>query len=374
MSALIQLYEIGGYVDTYAPGFSARVARATHWPSGRDVAFKVLRREHLNDAWVWNQFAVEADLLLRLRHSPVIAQMADCGYVSDDAHDVPAEGEIASHGEKIDSFRSQMALRYGQGWRPYVALELLPEEHCLLNLVRGADGDGVRPFRLPMEEGVDLAMQFVDFLRATHALDVVYWDHKPEHVYWDGRRLRLIDLNVSRLLSADLSVEARAFEKRKDLRHLAAGVLYTVFTGRDFRFQGTPPQAEPSDPLSVDRRFKGPAHLAFGVDDAILPELCDLLQECAGPGSDDPTANSVLDRLRQIAAQIGWELGYPVADAACKARREIQQALATLRHAQAGIKKARQHLLVARSLNPADPDTERLSREADEFYLHRVLP
>ncbi|MBI5715010.1 MAG: hypothetical protein HZC38_16550 [Chloroflexi bacterium] len=43
MTSVQQIYEVGQFIDTNALGYSARVARATHWVSGQDVAFKVLR-------------------------------------------------------------------------------------------------------------------------------------------------------------------------------------------------------------------------------------------------------------------------------------------------------------------------------------------
>jgi hypothetical protein len=266
-----------------------------------------------------------------------------------------------------------------RSWRPYIALELLPAEHSLLNLILGTDGAGARPLRLPTEEGLALALQFADFLREAHAREVVYWDHKPEHMYWDGQRLRIIDLNVSRFLGPSLGAEARAAEKRKDLQHLVAGALYTVFTGRDFRYQDRLPHAVPSSPQAVAERFRAIKRLDFGMDDTLLPELCELLNQFAvgAPPSaaGQHTAEALLEGLRRLAAGLGWEeMGYPVSEEARAARQEIQQGLAELHQAQAIIDRARQRFLKAHTLNPLERDSERLYQDAGEFYQHRVLP
>jgi len=373
MTSLQQIYEVGQYIDTNALGYSARVTRATHWVSGQDVAFKILRLELLQDARVWKQFAVESHLLERLRDLPAMVKMVDYGYVSDLDHEIPSGGEIISCNGQLKQFAEEMPSRMSGGWRPYIALELLPAENSLLNLARGADGDGRRPFRLPTEEVLSLAMQFCEFLLEAHARDVVYWDHKPEHVYWGGSGLRLIDLNVSRFLTPDLGERVNAAEKIKDLRYMLMGVLYIAFTGRDFRFQNQRPQPAPSSPGTFEHRFNGMSHLDFSGEVDLLPDLGDLINETLKPTSEI-TVEKFLDHLRQLAATMGWEVGYPVTEEARAARREIQQGLLALRQAQETLHQARQHFLSARALNPADPESERLYREASEFYQRRVLP
>jgi serine/threonine protein kinase len=373
MTSLQQIYEVGQLIDTNALGYSARVTLATHWASGQDVAFKILRLEHLQDAQVWKQFALETHLLERLRNLPAMVKMVDYGYVSDVDHEIPSAGDILSCMGQLKQFAQEMPSRMGGNWRPYIALELLPAENSLLNLARGADGDGRRPLRLPTEEGLALAMQFCEFLLAAHAQDVVYWDHKPEHVYWDGSCLRLIDLNVSRFLTPDLGERVKAAEKIKDLRYMLMGALYTAFTGSDFRFQNQPPQPTPSSPHTVEHRFNGLSHLDFSLYESLLPELGELINETLKQNSGI-TVEKFLDHLRQLAATLGWEVGYPVTEEARAARREIQQGLSALRQAQENLDKARQHFLSARALNPADPESERLYRDASEFYQRRVLP
>jgi serine/threonine protein kinase len=376
MPAFNDLYSIDRYIDTRALGFSARVAQAMHWASGQDVAFKVMRREHQSDERVWQQFVTEVDLLNRFRDTPAMAQMVDCGYVADPSRDCPTEGEIVSCGTDLPAFQKEGQGRMARHWRPYIALELLPADHCLLNLVHGVDGDGRRPLRLTTEDALSLAIQFAEFLCRAHAGNIVYWDHKPEHVYWMDGRLRIIDLNVSRPLGPETSSPAKAVAKGKDLQHMLSGVLYTAFTGRDFRFQdqAQAPQPTPSAPKMVEVRFNGTSALDFHVEETLLPAIDREINRFMAAKPSSINAEALLDCLRRIASEIGWEVGYPVTEQARQARSEIQKGLAALRQAQAEISKARQHFLQARAINPADRESERLHRESSEFYRQRVLP
>lgn len=376
-TSLPKLFEPGAYIDTSAPGFSARVVRATHWPTGQDVALKVLRREHLADVSVWDQFVVEVALLEALQDVGIVNRIVDCGFVSDIAQERPTGGEIISCGQQAKRFKSEQPERLAQRWRPYIALELLPAEHSLLNLVRGLEGGDSAGLRLPTHEGIALALQLAEFLHDAHARDIVYRDFKPEHVYWDGRRLRVIDLNVSRYLGSQSSAATKAAEKRADLRRCVVGVLYTVFTSRDLRFEDQSPRPAPSNPDSITARLDAVAALEFGAQPGLPLELTALLQryaQHAAARGDDLTASSLLDELRQIAAAAGWDNGYPTTAAARAARLEVQAGLAALRSAQAQIEAARANFLRAQSLLPDDPENERLYRAASEFFRHRVLP
>jgi serine/threonine protein kinase len=369
------LYNLDQYIDGRALGFSARVARATHWASGQDVAFKVLRCEHQTDERVWQQFATEIDLLTQLRPTGIPADLIDCGYVSDRSRDCPTGGEIVSHGQDGRAFRADLADRFAKNWRPYLGLELLPGERCLLNLIHGADGDGRRPLRLPTEEALSLIIQFAHFLQLAHSADLVYWDHKPEHVYWIDRRLRIIDLNVSRAFGPATGNDRLATDKGRDLQYMLTGVAYTALTGRDFRFTDQAPQPSPSAPKMVEMRFNGVSQLDFSVDETLFPTIVTTINQllAAPPGS--LTAAALLDQAYQLAAQLGRETpGYPASETSQAARAELLKGLAALQQAQAAITQARQHFLQAHALHPEDKESERLFHEASEFYRARVLP
>jgi serine/threonine protein kinase len=188
--ALEERYLIGNYIDTFALGHYARVLDAEDVRGGRMVAFKVMRPEHLSDdstpQWEAHAFVNEADLLIRLASSPVPVRLYDCGYVSAPG-ERPERGEILSVGTNIAAFREALYPYLAQHWRPYLALELLPRHQNLFYLMKPNTANGRR--RLPSEEGIDLAMQFGQFLKLAHGQRVVYLDHKLEHVYWDGQTL-----------------------------------------------------------------------------------------------------------------------------------------------------------------------------------------
>ena len=82
-------------------------------------------------------------------------------------------------------------------------------------------------WRLPTEEGIALAMQFAQFLQIAHSNKVVYLDHKLEHVYWDGARLQVIDMNSSRQLNGSAN-DAQQF--RTDIHNFVSG-SFTAFHG-----------------------------------------------------------------------------------------------------------------------------------------------
>ena len=369
------LYNLDQYIDGRALGFSARVVRATHWASGQDVAFKVLRREHQSDERVWQQFAAEVELLTQLRPTGIPADLIDCGYVSDRSRDCPTSGEIISHGRDSRAFRADLPDRLAQAWRPYLSLELLPGDRCLLNLIHGTDGDGRHPLRLPTEEALSLIIQFAHFLQLAHAADLVYWDHKPEHVYWIGHRLRIIDLNVSRFLDPGWSNDRRATDKGRDLQYMLSGVAYTALTGRDFRFTGQAPQPSPSAPKMVEMRFNGITQLDFSVDETLLPDIPEVINRILGAPPGTLTAPALLDQAYRLAARLGHVApGYPATEAAQAARAELLKGLAALQQAQAAIAQARIHFLQAHTFHPEDKESERLYRAASEFYRARVLP
>lgn len=380
MQKLDDLYEITNsnesFIDVDALGYSARVLRALSFKTGDDIAFKVLRRERLGEPDVWKRFVTEVKLLRMLSHTPVAIQMLDCGFASDTAHDLPVDGHIFSCDLDIQKFSTSLPEYLAKSWRPYIALERLPKEHNLLRLIRGADGDGGHPFRLPTEEGLRLAMQFTEFLCEMHELHTAYIDHKPEHVYWDGIQLRVIDFNVSQILEKKLGAEDIANRKKQDMRHFMASVLYTVFTGRDFRYQnqGMAPSARPSDPNFVENTFRGVTHLDFGMEETLLPQLTDLINQTMDPAST-LTSVEFLDELNKCAAVLGWEeTGYPASADASLSHEEILNGLSALREAQRKISEARDHFLTARAHHPNDQESRRLYREASEFYKHRVLP
>ena len=127
-------------------------------------------------------------------------------------------------------------------------------------------------------------------------------------------------------------------------------------------------------PASWRRRVNGLTPLEFSLEETLLPALTTGINDFLTSAAAQVTAEAVLDSFRRSAAAIGWETGYPTTESARAARNEIQQGIAAVRRAQADLRQARQRFLQARTLNPEDRESERLYREASEFYRHRVLP
>ena len=374
MDPLTDYYEIENFIDKDAPGSSAHVAQAIQWRAdGSEVAFKVMRLAKLENEGVWQQFETEVYLLDLLKDQSPVVKMADCGFVSDLSQDLPRSGEILSCGCDPLLFQKENKTAARRSLRPYIALEQLPARHSLLNMVLGSDGTRGRPLRLPTVEGLNLARQFASFLKTAHERNVVYIDHKPEHTYWDGATLRIIDLNVSCQIGAERSAEEKASKKVDDLRKWTAGVLYPAFTGRD-ALSAEGPVARPSDPASSASRFNDLDYLDFGMEPTLLADLV-LLMNQIFKGETGLTIDAVIQGLNQCAAKLGCEdSGLTITNEARRARMKLDEGLARLRQAQALIFEAREQFLAANRLNFLDEDARRLYQKSSEFLKYRVLP
>jgi serine/threonine protein kinase len=373
-TALDSRYQIGNYIDTFALGHYARVLDAEDVPNDRVVAFKVMRPEHLSDdgtpRWEARAFINEADLLLRLTSSPTPVRLYDCGYLSA-PDERPEGGDVLSLGTNIAAFRENLYPYLAQRWRPYLALELMPRQQSLFYLMKPNSANGRR--RLPTEEGIDLAMQFAQFLKVAHHERIVYLDHKLEHVYWDGQTLRIIDLNSSKLLETGTHTVDQFLVQ--DVHHLCVGVLYPVFTGLSPQKGALMPQ--PASQAEVERRYADVNDLDFGVEPTLSPGIQDLLQR--GARQALPTIQAFIDGLQHAAGRHGWDLpGAPTVPALREARERVRFGLSQLRQGQEAIRGARESLLEAVILDDINEDMEaelrRLLGQINEALNHRVIP
>jgi serine/threonine protein kinase len=374
MTTLLQdVYRLADFVDTFALGHYARVLSATDRRTGKTVAFKVLRPEHLSPdgemRWEYRAFHSEADLLGRLAASPAVVKLMDCGYV-EAGDEAPRSGQLVSFGPQPKPFALAAAEYAHKGWRPYLALEDLPRANNLLYLMKPSQPD--TRWRLPTEEGLALATQFAQFLQMAHAQKIVYLDHKLEHVYWDGARLQVIDLNSSRLLTGQ---PEDAAHYRADLRSLCVGILYPVFTGISAINGGL--RAQPSSMSEVEARYQSVSDLDFGVEPTLSKALQALLQKGAAQQFD--TAASFAAELQQVAALHGWDV--PNAEntpARRQARDQMRAALRKIRQGQEALREARDLLRDAAILDDISPDLEdelrRLVKATNQMLNNRVIP
>lgn len=336
MSTLVELYRIDNYIDTFALGHYARVLEGLDRRTGHQVAFKVLRPEHLSPdgspRWEFRAFANEADLLMKLGDSPYMVDLLDCGYISTPS-EAPADGDIASFQRDVLGFIQALPQYAEHGWRPYLALQNLPRTFNLLYLMKPSQQD-VR-WRLPSEEGLALALQFSELLRLAHQQGIVYLDHKLEHVYWDGIQLRIIDLNSSRQLEGGAG---DSYYYRLDIHNLCAGILYPVFTGLSSLNSHLRPQ--PGTITEAESRYKDVVDLDFGVEPTLSNSLQDLLRR--GAAMEIEQIDDFVAELHRVAALHGWDFPHHYTSPASRdSRAQMRAGLKRLREGQNNLREAR---------------------------------
>lgn len=373
MPQLNALYRIGNYIDTFALGHYARVLSAEDLRNGQTVAFKVMRPEHLQAdgeaRWEFRAFASEAEILESLKASPHVVKLRDCGYVSTIV-EAPSSGDIESFGTNVADFASQMTTFAQAGWRPYLALEYLPRHLNLFYAMKPAQA-GMRR-RLPSEEGITLALQFANLLSMAHAQKIVYLDHKLEHVYWDGKTLKIIDFNSSKQLNGNAN---HSLEYARDVHNLCVGILYPIFTGMSAQKSSLRPQAGGLD--VVEKRYADIDELDFIMEPSLSRELQHLLQR--GAGQQIKTVQEFAEQLQEVAALHGRDFpAHFTSPASREARDKLRKGLTLLREGEDAIREARDLFRDALVLDGITEDLEdelrRLSKAINAVLNERVIP
>ena len=371
---LHDIYRIDNFNDTFALGHYARVMDALDRRTGHSVAFKVMRPEHLSPngevRWEFRAFANEATLLMKLADSPHVINLADCGFVSSSS-EVPNAGDIESFQKDALGFVEALDNYAAQGWRPYLALENLPRTRNLLYLMK-PNQPGVR-WRLPSEEGIALALQFANMLRLAHQQQIVYLDHKLEHVYWDGTHLQIIDFNSSRLLDRQENGHANYF--RLDIHNLCVGILYPVFTG--LSPQKTALRPQPGRLSDVEDRYKNITELDFGVEPTLSEAIKSLLQ--AGAAMELGTIDAFIEGLQEAGAALGWDFpNHYTSPSSRDARTQMRAGISRLRSGQENLREARALFREAAIQEGITPDLEkelrRMVKTVNEMLNQRVIP
>lgn len=374
MTRLTDSYRVENFIDTFALGHYARVLSAHDKKNGVMVAFKVLRPEHLSadgePRWEYRAFANEADLLMKLADCAQVVNLLDCGYL-ESRSEAPASGEMITFGRDAAAFSREMRAFSERGWRPFLALEYLPRTRSLFYLMR-PDKPGQR-LRLPTEEGLALALQFADTLRTAHRQNVVYLDHKLEHVYWDGATLRIIDLNSSRQLSGSDKENETHF--RQDIHNLCVGILYSIFTG--LSPQKTALRPQPGSQSDVEARYQDITALDFGSEPTLSRALQDVLQQ--GAAVQLHSADDLAYGLRSVAIAHGWDFpGAYTSPASREARAQVRAGLARLRRGEDHLREARDLFLEAAILEDLSDDQQaelrRLAKAVSDMLNSRVVP
>jgi serine/threonine protein kinase len=373
MTNLLDLYRIDNFIDTFALGHYARVLEAYDFRRDEAVAFKVMRPEHLaldeSVRWEYRAFANETRLLIKLADSPHTVDLLDCGYISA-AAEAPGGGEIESFGIDVEAFSEATSKFATRRWRPYLTMPYLPRTNNLFYLMKPTN-QGNR-WRLPTEEGLALALQFGKLLQFAHRQQIVYMDHKLEHVYWNGAKLEVIDFNSSRQLP-DTANDAQQY--RADVHHLCVGILYSIFTGLSAQQATLRPQ--PGNLQDVEARYRDVTRLDFGIEPSLSPALQDLLQ--AGAAAELATADEFLEGVYEVCALHGWD--FPdlyTSPASRDARDHMRAGLRSLRAGQEMVREARDYFMDAAILDDITDDLEnelrRLVKATNDMLNKRVIP
>jgi serine/threonine protein kinase len=165
---------IGGYTITrkLGEGGMGAVYQATH-PKGKSIALKVLHPDFTSNPLILQRFFNEAKAVNQIGH-PHIIDISDFGYLPNN--------------------------------QPYIAMEFL----------EGKDLAGRLEARQPLfeAEAIDLTMQVLDALSATHQAGVVHRDLKPENIFLlkskkDPTRwfVKVLDFGIAKLSQGDTSTK-----------------------------------------------------------------------------------------------------------------------------------------------------------------------
>lgn len=373
MTQLHDLYHVENYIDTFALGHYARVLLANDLRGNQQVAFKVMRPEHIladgEMRWEFRAFGNEAEILHKLQHSPHIIKLRDCGFVESIA-EAPVDGDIQSYGTNVSVFTANMQAYASRGWRPYLALEYLPRTENLFYLMKPDKPNARR--RLPSEEGLSLALQFGNVLTMAHENKIVYLDHKLEHVYWDGQTLRVIDFNSSKQLTG---VDTEVQEYVKDVHNLCVGILYPLFTGMSPQKTALRPQAGGME--VVEGRYSDVQELDFMVEPLLSKNIQLLLQR--GAAQQIPSVGVFVEMVQQVAAQHGRDFQNEHATPANRqARESVRKGLQLLRDGENAVREARDIFREAMIQDGLTEDLEdelrRLVKAVNDFINERVIP
>lgn len=373
MTDLADLYQIDHFIDTFALGHYARVTNALHRASQTPLAFKVLRPEHLladgDLKWEYRAFGNEAQIMTLLKDSPHITRLVDCGYLSA-PQEAPMDGAVLSLGTDVAAFNRSMYHHAAQGWRPYLALELMPRANNLFYLMK-PNTAGQR-WRLPSEEALSLALQFAQVMGLAHSLNIVYLDHKLEHVYWDGTALKLIDFNSSKQLNG---TAREGGDFARDIHNLCVGILYPIFTGMPAHQASLRPQPGGMD--VVEARYADVKTLDFAIEPTLSEAVQTLLQK--GAAMAYPNVAAFMTDLQRAAALHGRDFpGYTAPPTTRQARDIMRAGIREARAGSAQLRAARDHFREALTLDDLTLDLEdelrRLTKALNEMLNHRVIP
>ena len=369
------LYQIERAIDTPAGSF-ARVFAAHDLKYDRKVAIKILRDRHLQLPEVereqrYEAFNREAELLTQFENDSRVMNFFEVGYLWKSY----VVYEAHSLGRDTIAFRDMRQEAIDKGWLPYMILEQYPTDNSLHQLVV----HNPRGVCLPLIEAVDLSLQLADLLVKIHDQDIVYWDAKPAHAFWDGVQLVLIDWNVSYPLRdeyLDLLGGRKDEAKQKDLLILGRQFIYPAFIGLDFQSGQQPASKGMSTPKMVKETqafyYRGEVPL-YGHERHLDPPIREFLTRVV-QSDEFETAVELRAALEEYAVELGWRFkGKEPHPKAAESLAHKRKALQHLRKAHDAISQAIEEIDNAHNACRG-VDTEYLVDQIEALYNRSVLP
>lgn len=366
-----ELYAVHEPIDRPQGSF-ARVYLADDLHDGRQVAFKVLRAEHLiltgkSREDKYQAFVNEAQLLSVLEDDEHVMHLYGFGYLKSgpgkDFTPIPCSQ---------DEFAGRVQEAIASNWRPYLSLQLMSSKDSLFRLIN----QNSHGWRLPTEEALKLSIQLAELYARIHEKHIIYWDAKPEHAYWqrEDQRVVLIDWNVSRYL-----LEKESDSKRKqDVLQLGQGILFPAFIGLDFQ-TGKTPEAKPTSTFNgVRQRYVLDKPVDFYSQEEWLDGPVKQVLQRIVARNGYQSADDLLIDLQECALDLGWELpgkSRDGGDPQFLSHQDMVHGLGLLNEAQDNLLNARNLFEQAALRFPMhDREIQRLISESTDFWKRRVIP
>ncbi len=353
-------------------GHFARVYLADDLRNHCQVAFKVLREEHLalgerEKKRKFQSFVNEARLLTELADLDHIMRLLSCGYLKADG-----DTEVTPLPCSLEEFTKLLPDAMKQNWRPYLALGLLSSKDSLFRMLDHKAGGR----RLTTEEALRMSIQLAELYAKIHSRGIVYWDAKPEHVYWqrESEQAVLIDWNVSGYTS---NHDARV-KVSEDLLLLGQCILYPAFVGLDF-VTGQTPEAKPTGTVAgVRTRLSFDRSVSFYSQDEWLDQPVKRVLQRVVSRNGYESAQQLVDDLNECGFELGWDLStkkHAERDSQVLSHQDMIKALALIGNAQENLQQARLLLEQAALRFPLhDREIQRLINESTDFWKKRVIP
>jgi hypothetical protein len=231
-----------------------------------------------------------------------------------------------------------------------------------------------------MIEAVEYSLQLVDLLVKLHSMDIIYWDAKPAHAYWDGQKLTLIDWNVSYPLTPENIKRAGGSNSPSELKELDLLItgrkfIYPAFIGREFlgnpmTSEGTPDGSRVKEMHAFF--YQGEVSLQ-GYEGKLDGVIRDFLTQVV-QSNHFKSAEQLCETLKCRAVQLGWVFEDKDTDV------EQIQYLERKRNVVTHLRTVHQNLAAAlqevRRLEREDPgeDTRYLAQKVRELFKSSDVP